>query len=73
MAEIGLVKKRIRKDVVVNTVKIAGAAMIAIFIAMAMEAEFAVSAGVVAILTIQPTKKETIKIALGRFIEFITA
>ncbi|MBQ4523740.1 MAG: hypothetical protein IJA10_12420 [Lachnospiraceae bacterium] len=73
MAEIGLVKKRIRKDVVVNTVKIAGAAMIAIFIAMAMEAEFAVSAGVVAILTIQPTKKETIKIALGRFIAFITA
>ena len=57
----------------VNTIKIAGAAMIAIFIAVAMKVEFAVSAGVVAMLTIQPTKKETIKIALGRFVAFITA
>ncbi|MBQ3514038.1 MAG: hypothetical protein IJA32_09630 [Lachnospiraceae bacterium] len=66
-------KQSIRKDIMVNTIKIAGAAMIAIFIAVAMKVEFAVSAGVVAMLTIQPTKKETIKIALGRFVAFITA
>lgn len=73
MGGMELVKKSLRKDVIVNTVKIAGAAIIAIFIAMAMGVEFAVSAGVVAMLTIQPTKKETLKIALGRFVAFILA
>lgn len=47
--------------------------MIAIFIAVAMKLEFSVSAGIVAMLTIQPTKKETIKIAFGRFMAFIVA
>ena len=36
MGGMELVKKALRKDVIVNTVKIAGAAIIAIFIAMAI-------------------------------------
>lgn len=59
--------------VVFNTVKIAGAAMIAILIAQLAGAEFAVSAGIVAILTIQPTKKETLKTATGRLAAFGSA
>lgn len=47
--------------------------MVSIFIAMTMKLEFEVSAGIVTILTIQPTKKETLKTALGRLISFIIA
>lgn len=61
------------KNVLLNTVKIAGAAVAAILIATALNLEFAVSAGIVAILTIQPTKKETIKTAIGRLGAFIAA
>ena len=56
-----------------NTMKIAAAAIISIFIATALHLEYAVSAGIVAILTIQPTKKETLKTAFGRFIAFLSA
>lgn len=56
-----------------NTIKIAGAAIAAIAIAMLAGAEFAVSAGIVAILTIQPTKKETLRTALGRLAAFGSA
>ena len=35
--------------------------------------QFAVSAGIVTILTIQPTKKETLQTASSRFYAFITA
>lgn len=60
-------------EIIRNTIKIAGAAIIAILIAVALNIEFAVSAGIVAMLTIQPTKKETIKIATGRFVAFMMA
>lgn len=62
-----------RNEIIINTIKIAGAAIIAILIGVALELEFAVSAGIVAMLTIQPTKKETIKIATGRFVAFMIA
>lgn len=57
----------------VNTVKIAGAAIVAVVIAQLLGLEFAVSAGIVAILTIQPTKKETIKTAASRLYAFVAA
>lgn len=56
-----------------NTIKIAGAAIIAIILATMADIQFAVSTGIVTILTIQPTKKETLQTASGRFYAFITA
>lgn len=60
----------IQKTVIFNTIKIAGAAILAILTATALDLEFAVSAGIVAVLTIQPTKKETIRTAVGRLFAF---
>ncbi len=56
-----------------QTIKIAGAAILAILAATAAGADFAVSAGIIAILTIQPTKKETVKTAVGRLAAFASA
>ncbi|MGN1394019.1 MAG: aromatic acid exporter family protein [Succinivibrionaceae bacterium] len=56
-----------------NTLKISCAAIVAIYISHILTLENAFSAGIVAILTIQPTKKETIKTALDRFLAFIFA
>lgn len=56
-----------------NTVKITLAAIIAILIARIMNLEFYISAGIVTILTIQSTKKETIATAIERFFAFIIA
>lgn len=61
------------KEILVNTVKIAGAAIISVMIAQLLGLDFAVSAGIVAILTIQPTKKETIETAAGRLYAFVAA
>lgn len=61
------------KEIVFNTIKITAASMIAILAAFALKLEFAVSAGIVAVLSIQPTKKETLKTALGRFLAFLCA
>lgn len=58
---------------IINSVKIILAAVVAILIAYELHLEFAISAGIVAILTIQPTKKETIKVALGRLCAFLAA
>ncbi|MBO4980298.1 MAG: hypothetical protein J6C84_00150 [Lachnospiraceae bacterium] len=62
--------KSFHRTVIENTIKIAGAAAIAILTALCLDIEFAVSAGIVAILTIQPTKKETIRTAVGRLMAF---
>lgn len=56
-----------------NTVKISIATFLAIAIAELMHLEFSVSAGIVAILSIGATKKETIKTATDRFYAFILA
>ena len=57
-----------------HAVELAGvAAVAAILIAYELELEFAMSAGIVAILTIQPTKKETIRVAMGRLCAFLAA
>ncbi len=61
------------KEILINSLKIISASLIAIALAMLLHLEFAVSAGIVAILTIMPTKKETIKTAVGRLFAFAVA
>ncbi len=58
------------RHIIFNTIKISLAAIISTVIAIMLNLEFAVAVGIVTILTIQPTKKETIKTAVGRFIAF---
>ncbi len=61
----------LNKQIMFNSIKIVAAAIVAILLAMAANLQFEVSAGIVAILTIQPTKIETIKTAFARLIAFI--
>ncbi|MBO6048003.1 MAG: hypothetical protein J6P61_09725 [Erysipelotrichaceae bacterium] len=58
---------------ILNTLKIASAAIVAIIIAKVLNLDNGISAGIVAILSIQATKKETIKTALERFMAFVCA
>lgn len=61
------------KGILFHTAKIVIAAGVSICLADAVELDFPVSAGIMSILTIQPTKKETLKTAFGRFLAFLTA
>ena len=61
------------KSILTNTVKITAASVLAILCAQILKLDFAVSAGIVAILSVQPTKKETIRTALVRFLAFAIA
>ena len=61
------------KSILTNTIKIAVAAILAILCAQALKLDFAVSAGIVAILSVQPTKKETLRTALARLLAFAVA
>lgn len=57
----------------IYTAKIVLASCLAILIALVLHLEFAVSAGVIAILSLQKTKKETFFLALERFLAFLAA
>ena len=61
------------KSIITNTIKISAAAILAIICAQALKLNFAVSAGIVAILSVQPTKKETLRTALARLLAFAVA
>ena len=61
------------KNILFNTIKIAGSATLSIFLATLLHLDFAVSAGIITILTIQPTKQETLQTAAGRFYAFLAA
>ena len=61
------------KSIITNTIKISAAAILAIICAQALNLDFAVSAGIVAILSVQPTKKETLRTALARLLAFAVA
>lgn len=65
--------KSLNKQVLLNSIKIILAAIVSILIAMAIGLEYEVTTGIVTILTIQPTKKETIQTAIARFVAFIIA
>ena len=58
---------------IVNSIKMIFAAVCSILLAQFIGLDFAVSAGIVAILTIQPSKRETVNTALARFYGFIVA
>lgn len=61
------------KILVINSIKMSLAVISATTLAVLLNLEFPISAGIVAILTIQPTKKETINTALGRLFAFSIA
>lgn len=65
--------KFINKEILFNTFKISTAAIIGILIASLLDLNYAISAGTVAILSIQPTKRETIRTAVGRVLAFLCA
>lgn len=61
------------KNKALNILKIAGTAVLAILLADALLLDNAVSAGAIAILSIQRTKKETVLTAVGRVLAFVCA
>jgi uncharacterized membrane protein YgaE (UPF0421/DUF939 family) len=61
------------KKNLIHAMKISLAAIIATIIAVLFNLQFAVAAGIVAILSVAFTKKETIQTAWNRFIAFIVA
>ncbi len=65
--------KIMNKNIIINSIKIVLAAVISIILAEIAELDFSIAAGIVAILTIQPTKKETVNTALGRLYAFVVA
>ena len=58
---------------IVNSVKMIFAAICSICVAQLFDLDFAISAGIVAILTIQPSKRETFSTAIARFYGFVIA
>lgn len=58
---------------VIDSIKIIVAAILAIVVAQVLNLDFAISAGIVAILSVQPTKKETLKTGVSRFVAFVFA
>lgn len=58
------------KKIVINSFKVSIAVAVAIAIANVLQLEYAISAGIVAVLSIQPTKRETIRVAVGRLVAF---
>jgi len=60
-------------NMIVNSVKMIFAAIFSIFVAQLFNLDFAISAGIVAILTIQPSKRETFSTAIARFYGFVIA
>lgn len=62
--------KKVWLENVFNCIKLISAALISMLIAYLLELEFVASAGVISLLTIMPTKKETLKTAGIRFLAF---
>ncbi|MBP5180093.1 MAG: hypothetical protein J6127_02250 [Clostridiales bacterium] len=62
-----------KRSEIIIALKITAAAVIAYITADLMGLEFSVSAGIVAILSVLPTKKETVKTALERLLAFVAA
>jgi uncharacterized membrane protein YgaE (UPF0421/DUF939 family) len=58
---------------IVTSVKMILAAICSICVAQLFNLDFAISAGIVAILTIQPSKRETFSTAIARFYGFVIA
>lgn len=61
------------KKIIIDSIKVSMAVAVAIAIANILQLEYAVSAGIVAVLSIRPTKRETINLAVGRLLAFLIA
>lgn len=61
------------KKIIIDSLKVSIAVAVAIAIANILQLEYAISAGIVAVLSIRPTKRETINLAVGRLIAFAIA
>jgi len=61
------------KRIIIDSLKVSIAVAVAIAIANVFKLEYAISAGIVAVLSIRPTKRETYKLAAGRLVAFIIA
>lgn len=61
------------KKKVLSSIKLSVAVFVAILLAESLDLIYPTSAGIIAILTIQPTKRETIKTALGRAYAFVVS
>lgn len=66
-------RKYIRRNNLLTTFKISAAAILAIIISDYLGLKFALASGIVAILSVAPTKKDTIRTAISRFLAFIVA
>lgn len=62
-----------KRTEIITGLKITAAAVIACIIAELIGLEFGVSAGIVAILSVLPTKKETVRTAVDRLLAFAVA
>ena len=60
-----------KKEEVVKLVKYVTGSVAAVLIAAAMGLEFSYAAGIITLLTIQDTKKETVRIAIKRIVIFV--
>ena len=61
------------KRIIIDSVKVSIAVAVAIAIANVLQLEYAISAGIVAVLSIRPTKRETLQLATGRLVAFAIA
>ena len=59
-----------KKEEIITALKITAAAAAACYIADLIGLQFGVSAGIVAILSVLPTKKETVRTAIDRLLAF---
>lgn len=62
-----------KKEEIITALKITVAAAAACYIADLIGLQFGVSAGIVAILSVLPTKKETVRTAIDRLLAFLAA
>lgn len=62
---------KIKKEETVKLIKYVTGSVAAVLLAVALQLQFAYAAGIITLLTIQDTKKETVKIAVKRIIIFM--
>lgn len=60
-----------KKEDIIKLIKYVVGSVVAVLLAAALRIEFAYAAGIITLLTIQDTKKETVKIAAKRIVIFI--
>ena len=61
------------KRIIFDSIKVSIAVAVAIAIANILKLDYAVSAGIIAVLSIRPTKRETFQLAAGRLVAFFMA